>query len=151
MRARKPSRVRVRQARRHGCGRHCGSCEGTLSQDVSIDSGVGSRWAQGRVVSSFEELTERVRAGLATGDELDKVLKLNLKGEGVIRIDGLEVSNADAPADLTITATRSDLEALGSGRMDPMSAIISGRLRVSDTGLAMRLQPQLQSLFAKLR
>ena len=102
-------------------------------------------------MSSFEDLTERVRAGLASGDELDKVLKLNLKGEGVIRIDGLEVSNADAPADLTITATRSDLEALGSGQMDPMSAIISGRLRVSDTGLAMRLQPQLQSLFAKLR
>ena len=102
-------------------------------------------------MATLQEITERIRAGLAAGNDFGRRLKFNLKEDGVILIDGTSVSNADDPADLTLTTSKADLEALGAGRLDPMSAVMSGRLRLSDTSLALKLQPQLQSLFAKLR
>ena len=42
-----------------------------------------------------------------------------------------------------------DLEALGKRELDPMRAIMTGRLRLSDMGLAMQLQPAIQTLFAR--
>ena len=102
-------------------------------------------------MATLQEITERIRAGLASGNTLTKTLKLNVKGEGAILIDGTSVTNEDGPADLTMTTTKSDLEALGAGRLDPMSAIMTGKLRLSDMALAMKLQPQLQARFGKLR
>ena len=39
--------------------------------------------------------------------------------------------------------------ALGKGELDPTRAMMTGRLRLSDMGLAMKLQPAIQSLFSK--
>jgi putative sterol carrier protein len=61
------------------------------------------------------------------------------------------VTNEDKPADLTLTITMNDLEALGSGRLDPMTAVMTGALGLSDMGLAMGLQGKMQALFSKLR
>ena len=102
-------------------------------------------------MASLETITDRIRAGVASGNSLTKTLKLNVKGEGAILIDGTMVTNEDGPADLTLTTSMSDLEALGTGRLDPMSAIMTGKLKLSDMALAMKLQPQLQALFGKLR
>jgi putative sterol carrier protein len=60
------------------------------------------------------------------------------------------VSNDDLPADLTVRVSRKDLEALGKGKLNPMTAVIGGRMQLSDMGLAMSLQPQMQALFAKI-
>ena len=54
------------------------------------------------------------------------------------------------PADLTVSVSARDLKALGAGDLNPMTAVITGRLKVSDMGLAMSLQPQMQSLFARM-
>lgn len=102
-------------------------------------------------MATLEELTERLRGAMAAGDDgLGRTVKLDLKGEGIIHIDGAQVSNDDKPADLTVRISRKDLEAMGKRQLDPMAAIMTGRLKLSDMGLAMSLQPKIQALFAKL-
>ena len=101
-------------------------------------------------MASLQELTERVRTGVGDDSGLGKSVKFDLKGEGFIHIDGASVTNEDKPADLTVSISRKDLKALGAGELNPMTAVITGRLKVSDMGLAMSLQPQMQALFAKL-
>jgi putative sterol carrier protein len=101
-------------------------------------------------LAPVEELTERIRQAVAAGEDLGRTVKLDLKGEGVIRIAGGHVSNDDAPADLTVTISARDLKALGKGELDPMRAMMTGRLRLSDMGLALSLQPKIQALFARV-
>ncbi len=100
-------------------------------------------------MATLEELTDRIRSAAGADTGLGKSIKLDLKGEGVIHIDGACVTNEDKPADLVVTVALKDLKALGKGELDPTRAMMSGRLRLSDMGLAMRLQPAIQSLFSK--
>lgn len=100
-------------------------------------------------MATLEELTDRIRRAAASDAVLDKSIKLDLKGEGVILIEGAQVSNDDRPADLVVTIARKDLEALGKRELDPMRAIMTGRMKLSDMALAMKLQPQIQSLFGR--
>ncbi|THD68380.1 SCP2 sterol-binding domain-containing protein [Phenylobacterium sp.] len=103
-------------------------------------------------MATLEELTDRIRRAAASEAGpagLGASIKLDLKGEGIIHIDGAAVTNADLPADLVVTVGLKDLAALGKGELDPTRAMMSGRLRLSDMGLAMRLQPKIQSLFSK--
>jgi putative sterol carrier protein len=101
-------------------------------------------------MATLEELTERVRTGVGADSGLGKSFKLDLKGEGFIHIDGGTVSNDDKPADLTVRISKADLKAMGDGKLNPMTAVMTGRLQLSDMGLAMSLQPQMQALFSKL-
>jgi putative sterol carrier protein len=102
-------------------------------------------------MATLEELTERIRQAAASDQEMGKSLKLDLKGEGVIHIDGAAVSNEDRPADLVMTLAKRDLEAIGKGKLDPVRAMMSGRLKLSDMGLALQLRPQIQALFERAR
>jgi putative sterol carrier protein len=100
-------------------------------------------------MATLEELTDRIRRAAGAGSDIGKYIKLDLKGEGFIHIVGAEVTNEDLPADLSVRISRRDLEALGKRELDPMRAMMTGRLKVSDMTLAMRLQPAIQSLFSK--
>jgi putative sterol carrier protein len=100
-------------------------------------------------MDSLRELTDRIRAARAKGVDLGESIKLDLKGEGFIHVDGLTVSNEDRVADLTVTVSVADLAALGRGELDPVRAMMTGRLKLSDMGLAMRMRPAIQLLFAK--
>ena len=110
-------------------------------------------------MATLEEITDRIRRAAAGDaalgndshdrDAAGKSIKLDLKGEGFVHIDGTAVSNADLPADLVVTISRRDLEALGRRELDPTRAMMSGRLKISDMRLAMRLQPRIQSLFTR--
>ena len=103
-------------------------------------------------MATLEELTDRIRRAAASEAGLTGLgssIKLDLKGEGVIHIDGAAVTNDDLPADLVVTVALKDLTALGKGELDLTRAMMTGRLRLSDMGLAMRLQPKIQSLFSK--
>jgi putative sterol carrier protein len=97
---------------------------------------------------SPEEIAERIRRAVAGGLAMDCAVKLDLKGEGIVRITDGEVSVDDGPADLTVRVSRRDLGALAKGELDPMRAVMTGRLKLSDMGLAMKLMPQIQALFA---
>ena len=101
-------------------------------------------------MGGLDELTARVRAAVSQDSGLGKTLKLDLKGDGFLFIDGAEVSNEDRPADLTVTISGDDLRALAERRLDPMGAVISRRMQVSDMGLAMGLQGKLQALFSRM-
>lgn len=98
-------------------------------------------------MATLEELTDRIRRAAGAGERLSASVKLDLKGEGFIHIDGASVSNDDLPADLVVTVSRNDLRALGKRELDPMRAMMTGRLKLSDMGLAIKLQPQIQALF----
>lgn len=101
-------------------------------------------------MADLDELTERVRTAVGGDAGLGKSFKLDLRGEGFIHIEGGAVTNDDLPADLTISISRADLIAMGKRELDPMTAVLRGRMRLSDMSLAMSLQPQMQALFARL-
>jgi putative sterol carrier protein len=102
-------------------------------------------------MSRLEELTERMKTAVGADAGLGKTLKFNLKGDGFIYIDGGSVTNEDKPADLTLTIAIDDLVAMGEGKLDPMTAVMTGALGLSDMGVAMGLQGKMQALFSKLR
>ncbi|WP_269716528.1 SCP2 sterol-binding domain-containing protein [Caulobacter sp. NIBR2454] len=100
-------------------------------------------------MATLQEVTDKIKGAVGDDSGLGKSLKFDLKGEGFIHIDGGEVSNEDKPADLTMTLSLADLIAMSQGQLDATMAFMSGRLKLSDMGLAMSLQPKLQALFSK--
>ena len=97
-------------------------------------------------MASLSDITQRVRQRLEGREALGKTLKIDFKGEGFIHVDGAEVTNADAPADCTVVVSREDLEAMARGQLDPMGAMLRGRLRIQgDMGVAMKLQAMLRT------
>jgi putative sterol carrier protein len=100
---------------------------------------------------TLDEMTQRVRDAVGSDSGLGKTLKFDLKGDGFIYIDGGTVSNEDKPADLTMTISKDDLVAMGEGKLDATMAFMSGKLKLSDMGLAMSLQPKMQAMFANMR
>jgi putative sterol carrier protein len=102
-------------------------------------------------MSRLDELTERMKKAVGTDSGLGKTLKFNLEGDGFVYIDGGTVTNEDKPADLTLTITLDDLIKLGEGKLDAMTAVMTGALGLSDMGVAMGLQGKMQTLFAKLQ
>jgi putative sterol carrier protein len=101
-------------------------------------------------MATLAELTERIRQAATAGEGLGKTVKLDLKGEGVIHVDGATVTNEDRPADLTVSVSRTDLVRLGKGELDPTRALMTGRMKLSDMGLAFSLQPRIQALFERV-
>jgi len=96
-------------------------------------------------LATVSDITERLRSALQHQDGLAKSLKIDFKGEGFIHIDGKTVTNDDAPADCTVAISREDLEAMARGQLDPMAAMMRGRLKIQgDMSVAMRLQAMLR-------
>ena len=100
---------------------------------------------------TLDEMTERVRGAVNPDPGIGKTIKFDLKDDGVIHIDGSTVTNEDKPADLTMTIAKDDLIAMGEGKLDATMAFMSGKLKLSDMGLAMSLQPKMQQIFAGMR
>jgi len=102
-------------------------------------------------MARLDALTESFRAAVGTDSGLGKTLKFDLKGEGFIYIDGGSVTNEDKPADLTLTLTLVDLMSISQGKLAPMTAVMSGRLSLSDMGVAAGLQGKMQALFSRMQ
>lgn len=102
-------------------------------------------------MATLQEITDRIKAAVGDDSGLGKSLKFDLKDAGVIHIDGGSVTNEDKPADLTMTLSLDDLLAIGAGSLDPTMAVMTGKLKLSDMGTAMALQPKMGALFAKMR
>jgi putative sterol carrier protein len=101
-------------------------------------------------MATLQEVTDRMKVAVGEDSGLGKTLKFNLKGDGVIFIDGGQVTNEDKPADLTITISLNDLVAMGEGKLDAMAAVMGGKMQLSDMGLAMGLQGKMTTLFSKM-
>lgn len=102
-------------------------------------------------MATLQEITDRIKGAVGDDSGLGKSLKFDLKDAGVIHIDGGSVTNEDKPADLTMTLSIDDLLAIGAGSLDPTMAVMTGKLKLSDMGAAMALQPKMGALFAKMR
>ena len=99
----------------------------------------------------LDELTESIKRAVGADSGLGKTLKFDLKGEGFIYIDGGSVTKEDKPADLTLTLTIDDLKAISQGKLAPVTAMMSGRLKLSDMGIAANLQGKMLALFSKMQ
>jgi putative sterol carrier protein len=96
---------------------------------------------------NLQEFTDEIRHRVVASSELNATVKL-ATDQGVIYIDGRQhpavVSNEDADADCTIKASISDLQKLGTGDLNPMTAFMLGKLKVQgDIGLAMKIGQKL--------
>jgi putative sterol carrier protein len=94
-------------------------------------------------MATLEQITDRFRTAVGADSGLGASVTFDLKGDGYIHIDGGSVTNENAPADCIITVAKSDLEDIATGQLDPTMAFMTGRLKVSDMGVAMKLVPLL--------
>jgi putative sterol carrier protein len=96
------------------------------------------------------ELTAELQKRAAEMPTMDLSIKLNLKGDGIIHVDSKGttnvVSNEDLPADCTVSITPENFKKLVDGKLKPMVAVMTGKLKIEgDMSVAMKLQ----SLFKK--
>ncbi|TYR30153.1 sterol-binding protein [Mesorhizobium microcysteis] len=88
---------------------------------------------------SLDAIADKIRQRVA-GSGFDKSVKFDLGSDGVIVVDGQNVSTEDAGADCTISMSRDDFESLIAGELNPTMAFMSGKLKVTgDMSIAMQL------------
>lgn len=70
----------------------------------------------------------------------DGAAKFVVTGEGAIMVDSAGVRAGDEAADVTLTASAEDFEAMLRGDLPPAKAYMTGKLAVAgDLGMAMKL------------
>ena len=96
---------------------------------------------------SIEPIMEQMKTQAANAKPLGGTLKFVLDGNPIY-IDGSGDSNVvsgeDKEADTTITTSIETLMQLQSGDVNPMMAVMTGKVKIGgDMGLAMKLQSLL--------
>jgi putative sterol carrier protein len=97
---------------------------------------------------AFETILENLTASATKAPALGKTLKFDF-GESKIFLDGTGdsnlVSKEDKDADCTIIVTPENFLALVDGSLNPMTAFMSGKIKVKgDMSIAMKLQSLLK-------
>ena len=92
---------------------------------------------------AIEAAIEALRARLAR-EPFDGTAHFEIENEGVIRVEGAEVTVDDDPEgdlpDVTITASLETFRAVFEGALSPATAFMTGRMRIQgDMGTAMKL------------
>ncbi|WP_133485225.1 SCP2 sterol-binding domain-containing protein [Aliiroseovarius marinus] len=84
-------------------------------------------------------IVEKIERGL-TKVPFDESLKLDCGEDGVIVLQDGVVSREDADTDCTIAMSHANLQKLMKGDLNPMTAFMMGKIKVSgDMSIAMRL------------
>jgi putative sterol carrier protein len=97
---------------------------------------------------TLAELTAKMKEGASKKSSFGNTVKFSTD-QGVIYIDGNAnppaVSNDDKGADCTIKMDFSDFSDLIGGKLDGMTAFMTGKLKIEgDMGVAMKLQSILR-------
>ena len=94
------------------------------------------------MMATLDELTREMQEGLARSGGLgERSAKISFDEEGVIFLTGSTASNEDREADCTLEMSRSNYEALRTGRLNPTMALMTGKLKLrGDMALVMKLQ-----------
>jgi len=98
-------------------------------------------------IMSFESILSGLKDRAHNASALGSTLKFDF-GDEQIFLDGSgsenTVSTEDKEADCTVKVARDDFEAILKGELNPMSAFMSGKIKVQgDMGVAMKLQSLL--------
>lgn len=93
---------------------------------------------------TVQEVTDLVIKKAEEQGPLGKTVKFQFD-EGLVHLDGSGetnvISNDDKDADATVKVTLEDFANLLSGDLNPMTAFMSGKIKVDgDMGVAMKLQ-----------
>lgn len=87
----------------------------------------------------MEEIALAVTKGLS-GTSFDGSLKFDCGEAGVIVLYENEASTTDRDTDCTIKISQDNLQKLLTGKLNPMTGVMMGKLKVSgDMGVAMKL------------
>ncbi len=93
------------------------------------------------------DIIEKMQEAIGKSGGLDKSVKFDFGDDGQIFASGTDVKAEDAEADCTISVSKDDFLALAAGKLDPMMAFMSGKLKVSgDMSVAMSLQKIFASM-----
>ncbi len=95
-------------------------------------------------VNDMDGLVSIIQNQASKAKALGNTLKFDFGGESLF-IDGTgdsnQVSATNGEADCTVQLTMDDFQALVNGKLDPMSAFMSGKLKIDgDMSVAMKLQ-----------
>ena len=94
-------------------------------------------------------ITAKVADAVSGDTGLTEKVKFDFGSDGKLFIDGgaKTVSNDDVDADATIKVSFDDFKSLAAGDLDPMQAVMTGKLQIlGDMGVAMKLQSLLSQL-----
>lgn len=109
-----------------------------------IDRNAGDQSSATEDVRSLDTLYKTVQSKAAQAPVLGKNLKFDF-GQHQLHIDGSGANNVvtrdDLDADCTISVSQQDFERLLKGELNPMGAVMSGKIKIKgDMSLAMKLQ-----------
>ena len=95
-------------------------------------------------IMDLQNVLDLVQTRAASAAPLGNTVKFDFGGEQV-HIDGTQGSNTistdDKEADCTVKVSKENFKALMSGDLNPMTAVMMGKIRISgDMGVAMKLQ-----------
>lgn len=95
-------------------------------------------------VSGIAGIMQEINMKAASAQPIGKTLKFDFGGQQLF-IDGTgsanEVSQVDGDADCTIRIAEEDFRRLIKGELNPMGAVMSGKIKIDgDMGVAMKLQ-----------
>ena len=93
---------------------------------------------------SVDDITATIRDKVQAMESNGKAVKIDLKGDGFIFIDGTTtpptVSNDDKDADVTLITSEDNFIGLMDGSLNPQMAFMMGKLKIDgDMGLALKL------------
>ena len=95
-------------------------------------------------MSEIEDLIARVSRAVEAHPPSKKSVLIDFMGQGVMRIADGKVTREDEPSDVRVTATPENLIALAKGQLDPLSAVLRGKVKVKgDMGAILALRPLL--------
>ncbi len=93
----------------------------------------------------IQACTQALRAKVGDSSGLDATLKFDCGADGVIFVDGKSVpntvSNENRDAECTVGITLENLNAMLKGELEPTTAFMMGKLKVSgDMSVALKLK-----------
>ncbi len=113
-------------------------------QEANNNSSINSINKNDNIMSKLEDVLQAIQSKAEQADSLDNTLKFNF-GEEQLFIDGTGdknvVSLEDKEADCQVDVGFDDFIALTKGELNPMSAVMGGKIKIKgDMSVAMKLQ-----------
>jgi len=95
------------------------------------------------IAQIFPKMTDRFQADKAT--DVNATIQFDLSGDNgglywvKIANGSVEHGQGEVQADMTLKSSADDFYALVNGDLNPMQAVMFGKIKVSDVGLGMKM------------